>query len=297
MSPITILRSQQDQSVNFVRPDMMEARYVRRERDYFIAYLSSHTGCNKACRFCHLTQTGQTEFMPATLEDYVHQAQQVLAYYADEGIRRGGRASRVNFNFMARGEPLANPVVLMRAAELFGRLTDMADAYGLAAKFNISSILPDSLEGAEALDTLAFAKHNQVLYYSLYSVDPAFRKRWLPKSLPVGQALTLLQRWQDITDQNVVIHGAFIEGQNDSTAQVDAMLNAIEQYGLRAKFNLVRYNPYSPAQGQESPDAVIQANFNRIQARLAHPKSRIVPRVGFDVAASCGMFVTREHIR
>ncbi|CAB5514336.1 Ribosomal RNA large subunit methyltransferase Cfr [Achromobacter anxifer] len=296
MSIITILRSQQDQSVNFVRSDMMEARYVRRERDYFIAYLSSHTGCNKACRFCHLTQTGQTDFVPATFEDYVHQAQQVLAYYDADGIQLGGRASRVNFNFMARGEPLANPMLLARASALFDSLSELADRRGLAATFNISSILPDSLESPEALDKLACAAHDQVLYYSLYSVDPAFRKRWLPKSLPVDQALAMLRRWQDITGQLVVIHGAFIEGQNDSPAQVDAMLDAIEQHGLRAKFNLVRYNPYSAAQGRESPDAVIQANFDRIQARLAHPCSRIVPRVGFDVAASCGMFVTPQGL-
>lgn len=296
MSPITILRSQQDQSVNFVRSDMLEARYVRREQNYFIVYLSSHSGCNKACRFCHLTQTGQTSFTPATVEDYVQQAKLVLAYYDLEGIAIGGQAERVNFNFMARGEPLANAALLEHAAELFSKLETLANARGLQAKFNISSILPDTLQAPDALDRLAQAPGNHILYYSLYSVDPEFRRRWIPKSLSVDKALPLLKRWQDSTGRDVVIHGAFIAGQNDSPEQVDDMLEQLELYGLRAKFNLVRYNPFSAAQGAESPDAVIQANFDRIQARLAHPRSRIVPRVGFDVAASCGMFVTPQGL-
>ena len=296
MRTITILRSQQDQSVNFVRPDLMEARYVRREQSYFIAYLSSHTGCNKACRFCHLTQTGQTDFVPASLEDYVDQAKLVLSYYDREGMVSGGKAERVNFNFMARGEPLANDALLVHGAELFARLEDLAERSGLQAKFNISSILPDTLTPPDALDALARAPGNHVIYYSLYSVDPGFRRRWLPKSLKVETALPLLRRWQDITMRDVVIHGAFIAGENDSPEQVDAMLEQLDQHGLRAKFNLVRYNPFSPSQGVESPANVIQTNFERIQAHLGHPRSRIVPRVGFDVAASCGMFVTPQGL-
>jgi len=296
MPQITILRSQQDQSVNFVRADMIESRYVRREASYFIVYLSSHSGCNKACRFCHLTQTGQTTFVPSSIGDYLEQAKAVLAHYDGEGIARGGPAKRVNFNFMARGEPLANASLLERGAELFERLEELAHARGLRAKFNISSIMPRSLSQLDALDLLARAPGAHHIYYSLYSVDPVFRRRWLPKSLPVSTALEMLRRWQDATGRDVTIHGAFIEGENDSVDQVDAMLDAIERHGLRVKFNLVRYNPYSPAQGRESGESVIQANFDRIQARLAHPRSRIVPRVGFDVAASCGMFVTPQGL-
>ncbi len=73
-----VLHSYEDKSVNFVFDNMLEARFVRRVEDYFIVYLSSHDGCNKACRFCHLTQTKQTSFNETTLEEYLIQAKTVL---------------------------------------------------------------------------------------------------------------------------------------------------------------------------------------------------------------------------
>ena len=80
-----VLRSKEDLSVNFVWPlegtDAIEARFVRRTDDYFIVYLSSHTGCNQACRFCHLTATKQVSMQDVTLDDFLVQADAVLAYY------------------------------------------------------------------------------------------------------------------------------------------------------------------------------------------------------------------------
>jgi len=54
---------------------------VRRRDDYFVAYLSSQTGCDKACRFCQLTQSGQTLGRGASIAEYVEQAQHVFAHY------------------------------------------------------------------------------------------------------------------------------------------------------------------------------------------------------------------------
>lgn len=281
------LPSCEDQSVNFVFDNMMEARYVRRVDDYFICYLSSHTGCNKSCRFCHLTQTGQVDMVDATIDDYIKQASHVLDYYDSVG----NPAKKVNFNFMSRGEVLANQIFLNHANEILEALQTMASARGLESNFNISTIMPDDVADID-LSTLISNEYDHMFYYSLYSINPNFRKKWIPKSLPVDDALNKLKSWQGATGRTLALHWAFIENENDDEQDIKTLLAKINEHGLDAKFNLVRYNPYSEKQGQESSEDVIERNFSLIASDLQNTESRIVPRVGFDVKASCGMFVT-----
>ena len=123
-----IRQSELDSSVNFIaeHPDggKLEARYVQREPDQFIIYLSSHTGCEKSCRFCHLTATRQTMFTPTPVEMYHEQAWIVYKHY--DALTLSAIPTRVNYNWMARGEPLANPTMLETPGEILETLQYMA---------------------------------------------------------------------------------------------------------------------------------------------------------------------------
>lgn len=286
------LVSCQDASVNHTcaTPDggHWEARYVQRSDDYAICYLSSHTGCAHSCRFCHLTATKQTMMAPASLDDYLAQADRVLATYVERRGQGLPAAERLHFNFMARGEALSNPWFVAHSQRLFDALGERASAVGLPAKFLVSTIFPRDFEGDL---TQVLADPRSVPFYSLYSVRPAFRKRWLPKAWPADHALAQLAAFQRSTGREVVLHWAFIAGHNDAVEDVDATLDAVEAAGVRARFNLVRYNPHDDRHGTEPNEAHLQTLFDRIAARLAQPGSRIVPRVGHDVKASCGMFI------
>lgn len=283
-----------DKSVNFIYDNDLEARYIRREKEKVLIYLSSQQGCKQACRFCHLTQTGQTKDKDAYRTEIITQADRVLDYY-DNQLRNGqGKADQFNFNFMARGEPLANVHMRNIPEYVMDALEDRATDRDGWAKINISTIMPVESLTANIDKTYGRSKVRHHFYYSLYSLNPEFRKRWLPRAANPGLAMAELKKWQDKSGNTLILHHAFIEGENDSLEDVEKFLNFIRPWDLKVKFNAVRYNPYSEAQGRESSEEVIQRNFAIIEKEMTVPGSRIVPRVGPDVSASCGMFVASQ---
>jgi adenine C2-methylase RlmN of 23S rRNA A2503 and tRNA A37 len=281
-------RSEVDASVNWDRPadvGRLEARYVRRGPDYFVVYLSSQTGCAQACRMCHLTATGQTRHRDATVGELVEQARVVLDHYR----RLNQPARTVHFNFMARGEPLASRVLVAEADTLLGELARRAVAQHLRPRFLVSTIFPREF-GDRPLEDV-FVTHHPDIYYSVYSVSERFRRRWLPKAQPAEVALDRLVSWQRGTHKIVSLHHAFIAGENDSEGDVHAICDAVEERGLMVHVNVVRYNPHDPARhGVEPPEEVIQRNAQIYRDRLPNAHVSVISRVGFDVAASCGMF-------
>jgi 23S rRNA (adenine2503-C2)-methyltransferase len=284
--------SAEDASVNWVAPSeegLIEARYVRRAPSYFALYLSSQTGCRQACRMCHLTASGQTQTRDVALEEYFEQTDVVL-----EHARTTEPADVVHYNFMARGEPLANSVVLRQSGALLDGLFVRAHAMGLRSRFLVSTIMPKTLD--RPLEAI-FDRYLPEIYYSLYSMDDAVRRRWLPNALPAPEALDALAAWQRHSYKIVKIHFAFIEGVNDGEASVHAMCDAILERGLFVHVNVVRYNPPSSSHGREPNAEILGRNLRIFEERLPGARVKIVPRVGFDVSASCGMFVPRASQR
>lgn len=289
-----VLKSEIDQSVNFVEEQLvgfLESRYVRKVDDYFICYLSSQTGCNRGCKFCHLTATKQMAFEDSRDHDFYGQAMDVMRYYL-RGINLENlpHAKHIHYNFMARGEPLANKYLIENADQSLIPLAKFAIAQDLFPKFNMSTIMPLTLKKSL---TDIFKIITPTMYYSLYSTDPAFRKEWLPAAMPIGQALDLLKDYQNMTKKIVKIHFCFIKGQNDSKESVLDMCNELNKRNLMCEFNLVRYNPYSSVQGEESDEETITSNLALLTEHFTG-KVQMIKRVGFDVKASCGMFVDKQ---
>jgi len=284
--PLKVLNSQIDRSVNFVEEQLvgfLESRFVRKCDDYFIAYLSSQTGCNRGCTFCHLTATGQTSFVDSSHNDFMAQAIQVFKHYRQEKKP----ARYMHYNFMARGEPLANKILLDSGDELLTKLGQVAKDEGLPAKFNISTIMPVTLK-KPLIEIFGYV--NPTIYYSMYSTNAKWRQKWMPAAMEPNEALAMLKDYQNFSKKIIKIHYAFIAGQNDSVEEINNVCDAIENQGLICEFNLVRYNPASPEQGEESSEEVINRNIDIISSRFSG-KVQVIPRVGFDVKASCGMFV------
>lgn len=294
----TTHQSEMDQSVNFEHrfedhPGLLEARYVQRERDYFIVYLSSQTGCKQACRMCWLTATGQTQSRDVTVEEYLSQAERVFDHYASllRDNSKWASATKVHFNLMARGEPLANKHFLENADEILRRLKAMAEEWGLESKFLISTIFPKE---AEAISLPQIFKDPEVypeLYYSVYSTDPTFRKRWFPKAIAPIEAFAKLRNWQLTTGKVPKVHYAFIEGKNDSVEDIEGIVELVKAFHLNVNWNVVRYNPPEGHYSKEPPESHIHHLADVIRHNLPDARVKVIPRVGSDVKASCGTFL------
>jgi len=273
------LTSKIDKTVNFIvnhRDGKLESRYVKRRKDDFTCYLSSHNGCNKGCKFCWLTQTKQITFHPATLLDIVNQAKPVLEHASKDETNK-----QVNFSFMSRGEPLSNPNIQQYWPEISNALYLEARKYGFIPTFNISTIMP---KDANMSLREVFSVNCPTIYYSLYSIDPEFKREWMPGAMWEFRALRLLQDYQEFSQKIIKIHGALIEGQNDDLSEWIEIMNYIDAIGLRIKVQFVRYNPKDESKESNVFDFIEKLRYNTSQ-----PVS-VVDRVGQDVYGSCGMF-------
>jgi adenine C2-methylase RlmN of 23S rRNA A2503 and tRNA A37 len=283
-----VLKSVEDASVNFVKAKgegFLESRFVQRCPEYFVCYLSSQNGCKHACRMCHLTQTGQTMDMDATVADFMSQSNKVLAH-ADTHAKM---AKVVHYNFMARGEPLACRTVLNNWPAIAESLTRKAVQRGLRPRFLISTILPKALEDSRLVDI--FPVHHPEIYWSLYSTWPAVRQKWLPNALPPFLSAAMLAEWQQDTNKIPKVHFAFIKGVNDCEAAVEDIAHLLNTYHLHVNFNIVRYNP-PDSKSEEADEETIRDRVDQLENCFPHSRVDVIPRVGFDVQASCGMFVS-----
>lgn len=292
------LQSNIDKSCNYIIPykgSDVECRFVQRRDDQLIVYVSSHNGCKMVCRFCHLTQNGLTSFDEVDLNCFREQIETVVNHYKDNVSPQLHQLKYVNINFMARGEALANSFVRDGSAitTIWSKLlylgVNSAGYNKPKIVFNVSSIIPkESVDDNPLLET--DDRVTTRLYYSLYSLDPVWRKRWMPNAADPNEAVKKIKIWLNETgrgeSRELVIHGAFIKGENDSDENIKAIKDFINVNDLKCKFNLVAYNPFSEKQGAESD------NLDEIVNSLSDATDvQVVPRVGFDVAASCGMFV------
>lgn len=296
-----IQKSKLDDSVNFIIPkqkSFLECRYIRRNSQKISVYVSSHNGCKMGCKFCFLTQQGQTEFKHSTIEDYTTQVNTVMDHYRTT-ISDGGVAQRVNINFMARGEPLANKHLIRNYNVLYNSFALVLRPYDLPFRCNISTIMPYSVKDYSLYSI--FGDHPAYLYYSMYSTNNAFRNEWLPNSLPWETALEKIANYQqDCHNINnriypLTIHFTLIKGQNDNLDDIVMMAKEIKTYDLFGKINLVRYNNPPGLDYEESPhmdDALEILKGSLLEYNDVHSGSRVVPRIGQDVSGSCGMFIS-----
>lgn len=312
-----------DKSINHItkfKRSFVESRYVRRKPHYISTYVSSHNGCRMGCKFCWLTQQKQEEFnhtpIQSTPESYNEQLVKILSNVPDEhkSLEQLHKV-RVNVNFMARGEALANRYVVNQYPLLWKTLNDTTKRFGYdKAILNISTIMPKALDTQNRSLYSIFGNTPVRLYYSMYSINETWKTQWMPNAMPYSRALDKLAEYQHSVFSThekecqlpLTFHWAFIKGQNDNPEDVYKLVQEINKRRFwSTRFNLVRFNAGSLKHQEPDLDHlnalfdIIQQNLNgqqQQQSALNLNTSRIVDRVGSDAYVSCGMFVDDKHL-
>lgn len=280
------LDSLQDRSVNFILPTrhQFEARYVQRDEDSKIFYVSSQSGCSQGCRFCWLTATKQTAGVNATKDDYLRQLEPLIAHAKQVGTDH----LPTHVNFMARGEPFVNPHFLRSPKKI---LESMESAIGGRVVFKISTILPETVMNCEVpFADLEWGPQLVDLYVSYYSSRFTFHHKWMPNACRPTDVVHAALAWTELCLGDVYLHRALIKGENDSLEETHEWCRMVKHPGVRPKVNLIAYNP-PPGDSHEAADPERIEAIAAITREYFPTQVQVVQRVGYDVKASCGMFV------
>ncbi len=258
--------------------DAVETVFIP-ETDRGTLCISSQAGCAVGCRFCSTGHQGFSRNLSTG---------EIIAqlWFAEHFLRKHlGKTERVisNVVMMGMGEPLQNYAALVPA--LRAMLDD--HGYGLSRRrvtVSTSGVVP-------MIDRLAL-DCPVALAVSLHAPNDALRDTLVPlnKKYPIAELLDACQRYLAHAPRDfITFEYCMLDGVNDQpehARQLVALLQGHGGQGVRAKINLIPFNPF-PASGLvRSSNAAIEAF-----ARIVNDAGLVVTvrkTRGDDIDAACG---------
>ncbi len=230
--------------------------------------ISSQAGCGMACAFCATARLGLARNLTAA-----EIAGQVLA--AQEALRAGERIS--NIVFMGMGEPLANYDAVVQAIELL-----TADwGIGLSAR----RITVSTVGLVPAMQRLVSETGVQ-LAVSLSGTTDAQRERLMPinRRYPLETLMAMCRALPIPQRRRITFEYVMLAGVNDSVEDAARLVRLLR--GIRAKVNLIPFNPFPESGFACSPAQAILRFQEQLLANNVHATVR--QSRGRDIQAACG---------
>ncbi|MBW1987070.1 MAG: 23S rRNA (adenine(2503)-C(2))-methyltransferase RlmN [Deltaproteobacteria bacterium] len=238
------------------------------EDDHLTLCLSTQVGCAQGCHFCLTAQQGLTRNLTAA--EIVNQVLEVRAR-----LRQDQKLS--NLVFMGMGEPLANFNNTLKA------LTILTASWGLdfsARRVTVSTVglAPQIIQLGNAIRVN--------LAVSLNAPDDPTRSRLMPvnRCYPLAVLLDACRAFPLPGHRRITFTYVLLKGINDSPTQARQLARLLR--GLRAKINLIPFNPHPSLPFERPSEAAILA-FQEILLS-AHYTTLIRKTRGLDIVAACG---------
>jgi 23S rRNA (adenine2503-C2)-methyltransferase len=236
-------------------------------RDRLTLCISSQAGCGMGCGFCATAVMGLARNLrPSEIVGQVRAAQ---ALAAPEHL--------TNVVLMGMGEPLANYDAVVTAIEI------LTAEWGYAISPRRITVSTVGL----APEIPRFIAETRVnLAVSLHAPTDRQRERLVPinRRYPLAALLAACREVPLARRKRITFEYVMLAGENDADADARALVRLL--HGLRAKVNLIPWNPFPGAAFTPSP----RARVLRFQALLRqHGLSTTVRESrGQDIQAACG---------
>ena len=245
------------------------------ERNHSTLCVSSQVGCAMGCRFCMTGAGGLVRNL--TRAEIVGQVREMISK-ADAGL------PLTNLVFMGMGEPLANLDAMIDA---LSTLTD--NDYGL--KFSGQRITVSTAGLVPQM--AALGEQTRVnLAVSLNATDNDTRSRLMPinRKYPIEALLAACRDYPLPKGRRITFEYILIAGVNDSLTEARRLAKLLRP--IRAKINLIPFNPHPGSEFERPEEAAVLA-FQKILLD-SHYTAIIRRSKGQDIAAACGQ-LAGEH--
>jgi 23S rRNA (adenine2503-C2)-methyltransferase len=236
-------------------------------RDRLTLCVSSQAGCAMGCAFCATARLGLVRNL--TPGEIVGQVR--------AGMRLAAPRPLTNVVFMGMGEPLANYEAVRTALEV------LTAEWGHAIsprRITVSTV------GLAAMIPRLVAETRVHLAVSLGGTTDAQRARLLPvaRRHPLAELLGTCRALPLPRRQRITFEYVLLGGENDDVADARRLVSLL--HGLRAKVNLIPFNPFPGAGFVPSPRERLLA-FQRV-LRAHGVNATIRESRGRDIQAACG---------
>jgi 23S rRNA (adenine2503-C2)-methyltransferase len=247
----------------------IETVYVPEEERITLC-LSSQAGCALDCRFCFTALLGLQRNLSAG-----EIVGQVLAVAKAREIRPG---SRLNLVFMGMGEPLLNLAQVMKAIRI------LADPRGFGIPLHRITVSTSGI--VPRVRELARDPMRPKLAISLNASSEEQRTELMPinRKYPLRELLRVCRAYPLRPRERLTFEYVLLDGFNDTDA--DAVRVGELLRGMRAKVNLIPYNPGSELPYRTSPLERVLA-FQQLLTERNIPAYIRISR-GQDISAACG---------
>lgn len=258
-----------------MKDDVYEEGKLLHEAKYTIC-VSSQVGCKVGCSFCLTAKGGFTRDLTAG-----EIVAQVLAVKKDNNHAHN---RRVNIVYMGMGEPLDNLDNLAKAIKIF------QDEEGLAISGKRQTVSTSGL--SNKIDKLGQMDLGVHIAISLHAVDDELRTELIPmnKAHNISSIIEAVKRFPIDTRKRVMFEYLVIANKNDDIVSAKKLVKLLS--GIKAKVNLIYFNPY-PGTEYQRPT---KENMIKFQEYLVNHGLLCTIRdsKGIDISAACGQLKEKE---